>query len=361
MNELSMFFNTDTIKEDIEAVYHFLQANGNTVEVVQQYINKYSQSVKDDLQSILNYFVANYPDSQEEIRRLVKDSAAEVIKNEKIPSDYVPNINVFVTYLAGVISGYSKDTYYELDIIQAVLDGVKTLKDEEINQDTINRVSSELKQELKADLNNVAVSNTLLSEIEKMSDNALKALQKNTRGLTKAQLKMAATIFKDVFLVFKEKLEEETRENVKIAYGFISSRESADTPTYAHPNDAGADVTSAVNMILPPHSFGNKVPTGIIVDIPKGYELQIRPRSGMSLKTKVRMSNCVGTIDAGYHGEIGVLFDNFDDEPYEIKAGDRIAQMVLCKCPRADYVFTPNAENVFNSDRGAGGFGSTGK
>lgn len=361
MNELKVFFNEVTIKDDIEAVYQFLQTNGNTIEIVQEYINKYSQRGKNDLQYVVNYFAANYPNAQEEIRQLIKEAAAKVIENEKIPSDYISNINVFINYLAGAMSDYSRDSYYEFDIIQAVLDGVETLKDEEINQEIIDRVSNELKQELAADLDNLAASSVLLNTLEKMSDNAIKALEKNTRGLTKAQLKMAATIFRDIFLVFKEKLKKETREVVKMGYGFVSSREKADTPTYAHFNDAGADITSAVNMVLPPHSFGNKVPTGIIVDIPNGYELQIRPRSGMSLKTKVRMSNCVGTIDAGYHGEISVLFDNFDDKPYEIKAGDRIAQMVLCKCPRAEYVFTPNAENVFNSERGAGGFGSTGK
>lgn len=134
--------------------------------------------------------------------------------------------------------------------------------------------------------------------------------------------------------------------------------DNAVLPVYAHDIDAGADLAANKEVILPPHSLGNAVGTGIYMDIPDGWQMEIRPRSGLSAKTGLRISNAPGTIDAGYKGEIKVLLDNFSDEPYCVHQGDRIAQMVFSPV----YRFSCNVvDDIGTSERGTGGFGSTGK
>ena len=101
------------------------------------------------------------------------------------------------------------------------------------------------------------------------------------------------------------------------------------------------------------------VSTGLKLNIPEGWAIAIRPRSGMSKKTPLRISNCVPTIDTGFRGEIRILFDNFSDEPVSIKAGDRIAQMILERNYRGIFTQVDSVED--DTDRGEGGFGSSGK
>ena len=99
------------------------------------------------------------------------------------------------------------------------------------------------------------------------------------------------------------------------------------------------------------------VPTGLYMEIPKGFEAQIRPRSGLALKHGITCLNSPGTIDADYRGEIGVILANLSKEPFEIKNGDRIAQMVIAKHETVSWELV---EELSISERGEGGFGSTG-
>jgi dUTP pyrophosphatase len=104
--------------------------------------------------------------------------------------------------------------------------------------------------------------------------------------------------------------------------------------------------------------LSNVIPTGLQIALPKGWVAKIVPRSSIGMKTGLRLSNSVGVIDADYRGEIGVLYDNFSDSDYEIKAGDRIAQMWV----EPVYNFKPiEVSNLPDTERGSGGFGSTGK
>jgi len=100
------------------------------------------------------------------------------------------------------------------------------------------------------------------------------------------------------------------------------------------------------------------VPTGLFMAIPEGYELQVRSRSGLSLKHGVVAVNSPGTIDADYRGELKILIANLSDEPYEIKDGDRIAQLVIAKCERAEW---EEVRELDKTERGEGGFGHTGR
>lgn len=101
-------------------------------------------------------------------------------------------------------------------------------------------------------------------------------------------------------------------------------------PSYAHPGDAGMDLRSVDDAVIPPGGRA-LVHTGLVVNLPPAYEAQVRPRSGLALKSGVTVLNTPGTIDAGYRGEIGVILANFGAEPFAVRKGDRIAQMVVCR------------------------------
>ena len=127
-------------------------------------------------------------------------------------------------------------------------------------------------------------------------------------------------------------------------------------PAYAHPSDAGMDLRSVADVTIP--RFGRAlVPTGLVALLPPGFEAQVRPRSGLALKKGVTVLNSPGTIDAGYRGEIGVILANFGEESFEVKKGDKVAQLVLAPVTQAAVEET---DVVDATDRGAGGFGSTG-
>jgi dUTP pyrophosphatase len=128
-------------------------------------------------------------------------------------------------------------------------------------------------------------------------------------------------------------------------------------PAYAHPGDAGADLTSAESLRLEPGQRA-LVGTGVRLALPDGYVGFVVPRSGLAAKHGITIVNAPGTVDAGYRGEIKVALLNTDAaEPYDIAVGDRIAQLVVMPVPRV--TFLP-VEELPESARGAGGFGSTG-
>ena len=127
-------------------------------------------------------------------------------------------------------------------------------------------------------------------------------------------------------------------------------------PAYAHPGDAGMDLCSVHSLVIPPGGRA-LVPTGLAMALPSGYEAQVRPRSGLALKRGVTVLNTPGTIDEGYRGEVGVVLANFGDTDFVVEKGDRIAQMVIAPVTRAEIV---EVSQVDETDRGTGGFGSTG-
>ncbi len=128
-------------------------------------------------------------------------------------------------------------------------------------------------------------------------------------------------------------------------------------PAYAHPTDAGMDVRSVEDVTIPVGRYA-LVRTGLVALLPPGYEIQVRPRSGLALKFGVTVLNSPGTIDAGYRGEIGVILANFGSADFAIAKGDRIAQFVVAPVLQPTVA---EAETIDETDRGSGGFGSTGK
>jgi len=128
-------------------------------------------------------------------------------------------------------------------------------------------------------------------------------------------------------------------------------------PRYAHGSgeDAGMDLHAVEDVLLEP-GVPHLVPTGLTIEVPPGYEAQVRPRSGLALKHSITIPNAPGTIDPGYRGEIRVILLNLGREPYSIHSGDRIAQMILARYEAVEW----QEASLADSARGTGGFGSSG-
>ena len=131
---------------------------------------------------------------------------------------------------------------------------------------------------------------------------------------------------------------------------------AAQMPVYAHPGDAGMDVRSVEEVTLAPGAR-TLVHTGLVLELPPDAEAQVRPRSGLALKHGVTVLNTPGTIDAGYRGEVGVILINLGAEPFVVEKDMKIAQIVVSPVAQAEVI---EVSAVGATDRGSGGFGSTG-
>jgi dUTP pyrophosphatase len=150
------------------------------------------------------------------------------------------------------------------------------------------------------------------------------------------------------------------RPGEDVAVRFTVAEEFRDLapPLYASPDAAGADLRAALKEPLVVPAGGRAlVPTGLTLEIPRGFEAQVRARSGLALRKGLALANGVGTIDADYRGEVGVIVVNLGAEPVTIARGDRIAQLVVSPVARAVF---EGVDGLAGSARGTGGFGSTG-
>lgn len=145
-------------------------------------------------------------------------------------------------------------------------------------------------------------------------------------------------------------------ESVAVQVKRLPHGEGLDLPRYATDGAAGMDVVSAEDVTLEPGAR-HPVATGLALAIPRGYEIQVRPRSGLALKHGVTVPNTPGTIDSDYRGELKVIMINHGTEPFPIARGDRVAQLVLAPVTQAAW---DEVDELDATGRGAGGFGSTG-
>jgi len=136
----------------------------------------------------------------------------------------------------------------------------------------------------------------------------------------------------------------------------LKTEKDLPTPKYAHDGDAGMDVYSAIDHELQPRER-KLIPAGFKMAVPYGFEVQVRPRSGLALKHGISVVNSPGTIDHQYRGDVGILLINHSNESFSIKRGDRIAQIVFNK---VELVHFDEVESLSETTRGEGGFGSTG-
>ena len=144
-------------------------------------------------------------------------------------------------------------------------------------------------------------------------------------------------------------------ETVKVK---IINKSNNPTPAYSTEDSAGMDVRAFVNEPITLNPLERVlVPTGLCMELPHGYQCEIRPRSGLALKKGITVLNTPGTIDADYRGEVGVILINLSNEPFVINNGERICQMVIMNYTKAEWV---EVEELNDTERGAGGFGHTG-
>ncbi|MEN3975475.1 dUTP diphosphatase [Emcibacter sp. SYSU 3D8] len=145
---------------------------------------------------------------------------------------------------------------------------------------------------------------------------------------------------------------------VSVSIRRLPHAEGLALPAYQTSQAAGADLTAAIgeDVTIAPGER-RLIPAGIAIGLPEGYEAQVRPRSGLALKQGVTVLNTPGTIDADYRGEVGVILINLGHEPFLIRRGDRIAQMIVAPVVQAEF----HEAELSETARGAGGFGSTGK
>jgi dUTP pyrophosphatase len=130
-------------------------------------------------------------------------------------------------------------------------------------------------------------------------------------------------------------------------------------PAYETASSAGMDLRAFLDSDVVLKPFERKlIPTGLYIELPDGYEAQIRPRSGLAIKSGITVLNSPGTIDADYRGEIKVILINLSNQDFTIKSGERICQMVIAKHEKAEFI---EVEEISETERGAGGFGHTGK
>lgn len=137
----------------------------------------------------------------------------------------------------------------------------------------------------------------------------------------------------------------------------IKTAEGAELPEYATPGASGMDIRAAEMAVIPAGGYG-AVGTGLYLEIPSGYEAQVRPRSGLALKHGVTVLNAPGTVDSDYRGEVRIILINHSKEDFAIEPGDRIAQMIFAAAIHADLL---RSDELNETKRASGGFGSTGR
>ena len=146
--------------------------------------------------------------------------------------------------------------------------------------------------------------------------------------------------------------------DTRVAVQRLAHGQDLPLPAYATSGSAGCDLVAAVDATIELQpGERNLVPTGIAIALPEGFEAQVRPRSGLALKHGVTVLNSPGTIDADYRGEVGVILINHGEAPFTVERGMRIAQMVVQPVRQVDWI---EVTSLSETERGAGGFGSTG-
>lgn len=212
---------------------------------------------------------------------------------------------------------------------------------ESYNSDAVkNNIVEAIKQNPNTDLKQEAAAMTLIKQ-EINDDESLSPLKKE----------LIFTIIDESINATLE-VAQNPREVVTVKVEKISD---VNLPEYAHASDAGADIMAAETITIPAGET-KIVKTGLKVAVPIGYMLNIYPRSGISLKTPLRVANSVGVIDSLYRGEIGVIMTNIGTSDYTIEAGTKIAQAIIMPAPMIQW---EEVEQLDSTERGEGGFGST--
>lgn len=252
-----------------------------------------------------------------------------------------------------------------LEAFRSIID----LEEEALTDDMLKTIENNLDENFSSVLVTQSINQIVqnledqgLTKVE--ANEAIKALKealkdalyedKEYTGNKKTLLEMVTS---KIFGIFDEAVKKYHSYAIELPM-VVDTANGATVPTYAHETDAAADLYAMEDTILKGPSLGNKIRTGVKIQLPEGWLALIIPRSSIGAKTSMRLSNSIGLIDSGYRGELGVLYDNIDVNDITIHKGDRIAQLLVMP----SYRFQAKVVDVLaDSDRGEGGFGSSGK
>lgn len=254
----------------------------------------------------------------------------------------------------------------ELKPFFSIIETIMSIPEEELNPTVIESIQGMINGALTPAIrkqaveelittykNNGASRGQVKNEIAGVKNAINDLLVELKPSLTKSTLLNG--IFDTIYSIFDEVARRYFSYDIELP---IKLDEGAQAPAYAHETDAAADIYALETMVLPAHSLSNKVRTGVRIALPEGWAMKLEPRSSIGAKTGLRLSNMMGIIDEEYRGEICILYDNLSDSDYEIKAGDRIAQCWV----EPTYHFKPViVDELSDTSRGEGGFGSTGQ
>jgi len=234
------------------------------------------------------------------------------------------------------------------EMLKAILDNLEQQFSPELVQQSINQIVKNLEDQGLTKAEAQESINALADTMKEMIYDEVPA-----EGNKKI---LVDTVLDKMFGIFNAAVDKYHSYAIELPMT-VDVAGGAKVPTYAHDTDAAADLYAMEDQVIGPHTIGNKLRTGVKIQLPEGWLALIIPRSSIGAKTPLRLSNSVGLIDSGYRGELGVLYDNISNEPYEIHTGDRIAQLLVMP----SYRFQAKVVDILaDSDRGEGGFGSSG-
>ena len=234
------------------------------------------------------------------------------------------------------------------EILKAILDNLEQQFSPELVQQSINQIVKNLEDQGLTKAEAQDSINALAETMKEMIYDEVPA-----EGNKKV---LVDTVLDKMFGIFNAAVDKYHSYAIELPMT-VDVAGGAKVPTYAHDTDAAADLYAMEDITLDGNTKGNKIRTGVKIQLPEGWLALIIPRSSIGAKTPLRLSNSVGLIDSGYRGELGILYDNTSNESYDIHAGDRIAQLLVMP----SYRFQAKVVDILaDSDRGEGGFGSSG-
>ena len=255
-------------------------------------------------------------------------------------------IETLVQSINGLIN--IEDDVFNDDAMKALLQNVDAQFSPEVINQSINQIVKNFEDQCLTKAEAAEAKQALCETIKEMVYG-----ENNFTGNKKV---FVDTILDKMFNIFEVAVDKYHSYAIELPMT-VDVAGGAKVPTYAHETDAAADLYAMEDQVIGPHTIGNKLRTGVKIQLPEGWLALIIPRSSIGAKTPLRLSNSVGLIDSGYRGELGVLYDNISNEPYTINAGDRIAQLLVMP----SYRFQAKVVDILaDSDRGEGGFGSSG-
>lgn len=258
------------------------------------------------------------------------------------------NINQSVQALLDTINQITEidDNTLTDEVVQSIIDTFNENFSSEVIEQSINQI-----------VNNFEILNATKEEVHKTNESLKTTLNETVYGekqLSVQKKRLVDMVMNSLYIIFDKAEEKYHNYNIILP---MTLENGAQEPTYAHDTDAAADLYALEDTHILPETYGNKIRTGVRIQLPEGWMAMIFPRSSTGLKTPLRLSNSVGIIDSGYRGELGVLFDNTSVSTIDIKKGDRIAQLMVMP----SYRFKANVVDILqSSERADGGFGSTG-